>query len=309
MMRGLILSYFDNIIGPKVFLKEPEDLDISHLGQITELMNLYRKGFFLHEFGGLKSANLMFNLPNKHARGGVEILMITIIVTGEREEIDYKISKSYLGMFVDQLLREKKISQAFHESGGAQFDKLKTLFSSFYQSFPDISFVNTRKASLFIYGLSKAGKTTIVQALHNKKFKEKPPTISMDISDLRLDNLSIMVYDAPGQTQYRELWTPHLTGQDGLVFVLDVKNESSYVEAGEIMRDIASKPSTRTLPLLLLLNKIDLKKPKISLVKKKMKLNEINNRPFKYFETSGKKAIGIAEAFNWLTGKLVDGSR
>ncbi|MBD3186959.1 GTP-binding protein [Candidatus Bathyarchaeota archaeon] len=309
-MKGLILSHFNNVMGPRVFLSEPNDIGNQYKDQITELMNLYRQGFFLHEFGGVKTANLIFEIKNSEARGGVEILMISLVVLGT-SEIDYNMSKQYLEKFAERLDSLKNVHSAFHADNGVNEDdekaskELDELFHSFHESFPDISILNPIKASIFVYGLTQAGKTTIVQSIQNKIIKENPPTISMDVSQLVLENLSIMVYDAPGQEKYRDLWAPHIVGQDGLVFVVDISEEKKYDEAMKVLKDIATRKNTADLPLLILLNKIDIKKPKMKTIKKYMNSRTLGRRPLKLFKTCAVKNEGVQEAFSWLAKEMV----
>ena len=52
-------------------------------------MDFYTKGFFIHEFGDLKSANLIFHLPSPRARGNREILMISVITMDQTIRMDF----------------------------------------------------------------------------------------------------------------------------------------------------------------------------------------------------------------------------
>ena len=78
-MKKIILSHFHPTYGPKILLKAPESLNESEFYHLPALMDLYNEGFFIHTFGNYKSANYIFNIPNKGARGSIELLLVSII--------------------------------------------------------------------------------------------------------------------------------------------------------------------------------------------------------------------------------------
>ena len=308
-MKTLLLTHFDSTFGPKIFLKVPETTeDFKH---IPPLMDLYKEGFFYHEFNKDKSANLSFQLPSSYARGNCEILMLTYLVRDG--ELNPGSAKEYLTRFAERLVQIKDGYKAFHV-GSAKFpgdprklDEVKDLFDALYHSLPaEVNMFKHKDRKIFVFGLTKAGKTTILQALQNRRVKQPQPTIFMDISKALLpdSNVSVMIYDAPGQLKYREMWAPNLTGSDGLVFVVDVAEKDRFVEAKSVLHDVAMRPATRALPLLLLLNKVDLRKPKTKDLVKALDLDSLGSRPMQYFETSAVTGEGVAEAFAWFGNEL-----
>jgi hypothetical protein len=57
-------------MGPRIFLKLPENIDDEEFAQVPVLMDLYNgEEFFIHEFGGFKSANYLFEIISPKARG------------------------------------------------------------------------------------------------------------------------------------------------------------------------------------------------------------------------------------------------
>ena len=314
-MKILILSHFDPVIGPIVFFQAPGFVNEELLKQIPELMNIYNeKHFFVHMFGGYKSANLLFDVPNEYARGGIDMLLISMIITDEDGDLNVGLSEGLLKGFVKEF---QKIENAYeglyvrsNEIQGAKekFNEIQKLFFTFFKSFPEESVLeNRRDAKIFVFGLSQAGKTTIIQKLHNIQ-KEAPtntvPTTNVGISRIFVNNVSILTYDAPGQSKFMDLWTPYLENQDGLVFVLDVIHKSKYNEAREILQKIANLQKMKNLPLLILFNKVDIQKPNIKNLKKILGINELGERPIKCFKTSGYYEEGIIEAFTWLAQQL-----
>ncbi len=191
-----------------------------------------------------------------------------------------------------------------------KLNRITELFNTFFISFPEENIIlKQRDKKIFVYGLSQAGKTTVINCLKRTISQNTLPTTNVDISRVLLNNISILTYDAPGQSAFRDLWAPYLKNQDGLVFVFDIADPKKFAEAKDILHEIAWLPSMRNLPLLILLNKIDLVSPDIDLITKELKLDEFKDRDLKYFFTSGLINEGINDAFNWLAVKLSKGAQ
>ncbi|MBN2152547.1 MAG: GTP-binding protein [Candidatus Lokiarchaeota archaeon] len=308
-MKTLLLVHFDAIFGPKIFLHS--GINVDDFKHIPPLMDLYKEGFFYHEFNKDKSANLSFQVPSEYARGRCELLMLTYLVRDG--ELNPGSAKGYLTRFAERLAQIKDGYKAFYVGSNRypgdprKLEEITEIFDGLYHSFPaEVNVFKQKERKIFMFGISKAGKTTILHALQNRQHKELQPTIFMDISKVLIpnSNVSIMVYDAPGQIKYREMWVPSLVGQDGLVFVVDVADKERFEEAKAILHEIALKPQTKGLPLLLLFNKIDLKKPKVKDLIKVLDLGGLGARPVRYFETSAITGEGILEAFDWFGKEL-----
>ncbi|MBD3195796.1 MAG: PAS domain S-box protein [Candidatus Lokiarchaeota archaeon] len=310
ILKLLILSHFDFLYGPQIVLKAPESVSDEELEKIPALMDLYEKGFFVHIFGKFKSVNLIFELPSEYARGTKELLLISYLVDA-KNDVNDNVVKKLLKQFATEL---KKIEDAYkgfyvnsevHHGDEEVFKKIQLLFSKFFESFPIESVVIKRKrAKIFLFGLTQAGKTTIVNCLRNSYSKNPLPTTNVHISRVNLEDLSILVYDAPGQIKFHDLWFPYLKNQNGLVFVLDLADEEKLPAAKKILHKIADNPQVKDLPLLILLNKKDLISKDIKDKVEFLELDKLENHPHKYFVTSAINNDGIEEAFNWLSLQL-----
>jgi len=123
----LIVSYFDRVIGPRVFLTIPKSLDQTlgkeHLNQIQSLMDSTEYGFFTHYFGPeFKTANNLFLLNSSWARGRTELVMISAIIS--EEEPDYAMYEKVLSEFVDKLQRISELFKAFYVNTGPKEEKM-----------------------------------------------------------------------------------------------------------------------------------------------------------------------------------------
>jgi len=298
-------------MGPRVFLKTPESFDDDEINQIPVLIDIYEEGFFIHIFGGFKSANYFFELVSPVARGSTERLLLSILTT--EGELNQELSKDLLEGFINEIQQIPDIYKAFYITNSSdneakiKLNQLKTLMNTFYEYLPkDVAIIKHRKARIFIFGPSKAGKTTIINCLRNEFDKTTLPTTSVSISKLLIGSLEFLTYDAPGQTKFQKLWLPYLKNQDGLVFVFDSADKLRYEEAKEMLHRIANMPQTKNLPLLILFNKVDLFKPDIIFIEKAIGIPELGKRHFKCFLTSGLINEGVAEAFDWFAETIVN---
>jgi hypothetical protein len=215
-LKIIILSYFHPKYGPKILLVSPESLKESEFHHLPALMDLYNEGFFIHTFGGYRSANYIFNILNNEARGSTETLLISIIFDINCN-INNDLSKELLEGFEKEIRNIEDVYKAFYvktkkyEDAAEKFDKIKNLFFTFCNSVPEESIVyKSEDTKILIFGLSYAGKTTLVNCLKNDMGKISLPTTFMDISRIVINNLSIFTYDTPGQEKFRSLWKPYL---------------------------------------------------------------------------------------------------
>lgn len=111
----LLLSYFDRIKGPVVYMTAPgslaHELKEEYQEQIKSLLDTNHDGFFTHFFSReLKTANYIFSLESSWARGRQESVMITVIAP--EEEPDYTKYEKVLEKF------SKKIQSNVHSFKG-----------------------------------------------------------------------------------------------------------------------------------------------------------------------------------------------
>ncbi|MBD3255251.1 MAG: hypothetical protein GF383_09175 [Candidatus Lokiarchaeota archaeon] len=131
----ILLTYFDRLLGPKIYLNFPEslidELNANLLNQIKSLLDTSNTGFFTHTFKSnvdkssseLKTANWIFNLESLWARGRTEIAMISVIVP--EEEPDYARYEKQLSRFVSKLVNTTEIFKAFYINKAPKGEKEK----------------------------------------------------------------------------------------------------------------------------------------------------------------------------------------
>ncbi|MBD3254927.1 MAG: PAS domain S-box protein [Candidatus Lokiarchaeota archaeon] len=273
-------------------------------------MDIYNDGFFVHLFKNFTSINLLFKIRSEYSRNQKERLMISALFENDKK-VNFDLSQDLLKNFADELKKVNDAYKAFYlksqvfEGSKEKFEEINRLFDSFFKSFSieHITIEHT-EAKILFFGLSLAGKTTIIKSRRKSLYKNILPTINVDISRILVNNVSLLTTDTPGQLKFMDLWVPYLKGQDALVFVLDIHDRIKFPDARDLLHKIAFLPEMRDLPLLILFNKVDQGKPAVEELVNVLKLDRFNDRPFKYFFTSGIRRKNIDEAFNWLALKL-----
>ncbi|MFW9950268.1 MAG: ADP-ribosylation factor-like protein, partial [Candidatus Thorarchaeota archaeon] len=311
-MFVITLSYLNPFFRPYVFLKVPDSAENDYLSQVPFLMQMYDNGFFKHMFGKFKTANLLFEIPSEYARTKREHLLISIIIDN-KSKFDTALTQKLLEGLVEEFKIVEFAFKAFYINSQVykgdinKYNEIKKLLNTFYTTFPKKEVIFEQKeAKILVFGLYLAGKTTIIRCRRKSVSKTIFPTISVDISKILVNNVSLLTYDTPGQSKFKDIWKPYLKNQDGLIFVLDITDKFKYPDAFALLHEIAGHEELKELPLLILLNKIDLVKPDVNELVNSMALEKLGKRPLKYFLTSGIKNINVDEAFNWLSLKIAE---
>lgn len=136
--------------------------------------------------------------------------------------------------------------------------KLKEKFSALYQNTIGwfISSLFKRPSSLLFLGIDNAGKTTLVNKLKNNTNMIFLPTKNATKNVVEIGNLKAQVVDLGGHQAVRFAWKDYFYNVDGVVFIVDVEDDSRFDEVEEAWRSVLELE--RTAPILVLMNKIDL---------------------------------------------------
>ena len=173
-----LLSYFNNRSGPKILLKAPELRASIHLDHIPFLMNLDRKGFFIHEYGPIRTINLLFEIHSPLARGSVELTMVSLICFDKQYNLGS--FKEIMECFVIELQNIPEVYKGFHcESekifgAKGKFYEIVNLFQSFNQSLPkEKATIRQNANKIFTYGLSQMGKNNLLDKFQKNLMQAK----------------------------------------------------------------------------------------------------------------------------------------
>ncbi|NMC05501.1 MAG: GTP-binding protein [Candidatus Lokiarchaeota archaeon] len=160
------------------------------------------------------------------------------------------------------------------------------------------------KINIFVFGLNKVGKTTLVEYLREKKFVPQTPTIGVSISQIIFANLTMEFTDVGGQKQFRQMWEEHLKQPHVLVYVIDASDrEEERVQDGRNeLHKLLKNPKATGIPLLVLINKIDVAtRMQKQVVEKKFALDTIKDRELAIYEVSAMTGKNLDAVLNALT--------
>ncbi|NMC03946.1 MAG: GTP-binding protein [Candidatus Lokiarchaeota archaeon] len=119
--------------------------------------------------------------------------------------------------------------------------------------------MTAKRIGVFVFGLSRAGKSTIVEYFRQKKFVPQTPTMGVSISQLIFQKLVLEFTDVGGQEAFRKQWNSYLAKPHVLVFVIDALNRDAnhIADAKEELERMLKNPKVAGTPLLVIVNKID----------------------------------------------------
>ncbi|GAB4309187.1 MAG: hypothetical protein Kow0069_08130 [Promethearchaeota archaeon] len=156
---------------------------------------------------------------------------------------------------------------------------------------------------LFVFGLDKAGKTTLVKYLKERRFLPQTPTLGVDVAQLVLEKVKFLTTDVGGQAHLRATWENFLDHPDVLLFVVDsADDEDRLAVARDELHRIESHPKAGEAPLLVVFNKTDLpgaRSPEE--LERALDVDQVVARDVFAIPTSLKTGDNVQKVLNWLT--------
>lgn len=308
-MFCLVLSYFDSREGPKVVLNVPELPNLVFLDQIPRLMDFYEEAFFIHEFGELKTSNLIFTVPSPVARGGQETLMISILILYD-EETDPKIFQNLLEQFAYELIRIKGVYKGFYredqniEDSQEMYKKIEDLLNSVYHSLPkETLFIKAREINLvmfeFFYISPIAREFISIDQFYTNRSED---------SNLLHSKLSISRYSISRITSLMNVNSDfllfHLKNKDVFIFLIDVTIKGMIQKAKRIFNIISKFPEIASKPLLIIMNQMGIDNLQIQKLQEDFGIIEDGNKIIKYIPFNSYNNDDIREAFIWIADRI-----
>ena len=107
-------------------------------------------------------------------------------------------------------------------------------------------------------GLDSAGKTALLYQLKYKKEVKTIPTISFNVETVDYKGKNLTIWDIGGQDKLRCLWNRYYQNTDGIIFVVDSKDEDRFEEASKEIKKLVNEEELKNCPILVLANKMDL---------------------------------------------------
>jgi hypothetical protein len=312
----LVLSHFDSIIGPRVFLNVPKLPSQDYLEEVPRQMDFYSNGFFTYEYGELRTSNLIFTIPSPFARGGEENLMISIVLINDTDT-DLKIYQSTLEQFADEINKIENLYLAFIKNESKSNDsiklrmEIKKLLHSVYLALPKETITTVkREINLVMFDFYKHGESQIAQ--HFRDFISKAQYYKGEWEDLLLlqYKISLSTYPISSLKKSISFFLSQLKTKHGLIFVIDLSNKEMVRKArhisNRIIRLAIGKLNIVRIPCLILINEKETR----STVETGKILRFLDDfgydiKTVKYIPTNTSNEDKVHEAFYWILNRIV----
>ena len=118
----LLLMHFNSLFGPEVFFAFPEEVPDNISTKIQKIFELEVLDQFFEitiKKENIKITNMYLEIPSKWARGGVEMIMLSVL-TGEN--VDNTLFHSILSDFAQKLKSNPNIFKSFYRKNDTHSD-------------------------------------------------------------------------------------------------------------------------------------------------------------------------------------------
>ncbi|KRX03940.1 P-loop containing nucleoside triphosphate hydrolase [Pseudocohnilembus persalinus] len=180
---------------------------------------------------------------------------------------------------------------------------------------------NTKKNNIIILGLEGAGKTTILYQLTKNKRVPAIPTVGKNEETFNYKKKKYNMIDFGGKQKSLNYFNQYFQNTLGIIFVIDGNNKEQFEQSYIYFKQIFQEQSLKGIPILILLNKKDLKvnneeqnldglnisnnqnqfnNQTENNIKQIFKLQHLQSCLWKIQEVSGNTREGLLEGFQWL---------
>jgi len=141
---------------------------------------------------------------------------------------------------------------------------------------------------VFLCGLDNSGKTSIVNSINKLPNPGKTiPTLNFNVAQVIIDLTEFVIWDAPGQLRYRDLWEKNIMKTQIICYIVDVVDQARYEVSLETLKKTLNNCQDETLPLIICFHKLDLDAKKyLPKVKEIFRPELFKARKVHYLETT-----------------------
>ena len=163
----------------------------------------------------------------------------------------------------------------------------------------------TKQVNMTVCGLDKAGKTSLINYLIYGEFKPTIPTMGINLNTIKLPKVNLTIHDLGGQLSFRSLWQQVNEKTQAVVYVVDSTDYERFEETKEIFHKIIETQINASIPVLVLLNKIDIQgRMHLNQFVKNFDIAKIKDIRWSVYETSARTGEGLVEAFTYFIDML-----
>lgn len=141
------------------------------------------------------------------------------------------------------------------------FIDLRRYGDEYVQKVPEVEFHYQQNfIKIFLFGIDEVGKTSLIRRIKTGEFNDNffSPTRKFNIDYVQEKRGLLAIWDMPGQRSFRSKWLMGLQDSNLLVFMIDAANQVRFEEAKKEFWKILDRYELRSVPLLILGNKVDL---------------------------------------------------
>ena len=109
---------------------------------------------------------------------------------------------------------------------------------------------------ILILGLEGSGKTTLYDRIRSNEVYITNPTIGFNVEQVKMDWLSLTLWDFGGHEKIMSLWEKYFDNTDLVLLVIDSTDSSNWEKVKCILKMVQDK--LRNVYILILINKSDL---------------------------------------------------
>ena len=158
-----------------------------------------------------------------------------------------------------------------------------------------------RQCNIVCIGLDGAGKTTLVYHMCEEPQMMTLPTVVFNVEQFKTHGVTLQTWDLGGQHTFRQYWAKYTSSMDAIVYVVDAKDQSRFVESKHALHHILNQVQ-RHIPVLIFLNKTDT--PGAATTTQFHTLFDVHDlqrhRTCAVFPSVATTGKGLREGFQWL---------
>merc|ERR1711981_15105 len=166
------------------------------------------------------------------------------------------------------------------------------------------------KLKLIVVGQSGVGKSSLLVRFVDDHFEEAStrPTIECDIKYKQLDvngiRCTLRLWDTAGSERFRTFSTQHYRNAQGVIFVYDCTNKSSFDDLSSWLEEVEVNCNTPNFVRMLVANKIDRISERV--ISTEQGRTFARRHSMMFIEASAATADGVMTAFEEVAQKIIE---
>mmetsp|Transcript_2485 Transcript_2485/g.4969 ORF Transcript_2485/g.4969 Transcript_2485/m.4969 type:complete len:139 (-) Transcript_2485:144-560(-) len=127
------------------------------------------------------------------------------------------------------------------------------------------------------------------------------PTVGLNVKTIKLEGLSLKVWDIGGQIQYRAEWANYCRDSDAIVYMVDASDKVRIAIARKELHLLLDSEGLKSIPILIICNKIDIENHlSEEEVLQGLNLDYITDNPWAIVSISALKSLNLDKVVDWL---------